>query len=71
MSKTILTTTILLIITTFLSTSCKKESSCYDKKLHEQHKNDVCTADCPSVIGCNDKSYCNECEARREGIRLK
>ncbi len=48
--------------------SCKeKESSCYDSSLVH---NNACTADCPGVIGCDGKTYCNECEAHRQGIRV-
>lgn len=53
------------------TTSCKKDNDCYDGKLYEQHKNDICTMDCPSVIGCDEKTYCNECEANKKGIRVK
>ena len=52
--------------------SCKKgKSTCYDSQLYRQHKNDICTTDCPSVIGCDDKMYCNECDAQRNGISVK
>jgi hypothetical protein len=51
--------------------SCKKDSSCYDEQLYQEHKNDFCTTDCPGVIGCDGKTYCNECEANRHGIRVK
>jgi len=71
MRKTILKTVLLLTITAFLSTSCKKESGCFDEKLYQQHKNDFCTMDCPGVVGCDHKSYCNECIARTKGIRVK
>jgi len=52
--------------------SCKKNSdSCYDEQLYQQHKDDICTADCPGVTGCDGKTYCNECDALRHGIRVK
>lgn len=52
-------------------TSCSKQlpSSCYEKGYHELHKNDVCTQDCPGVIGCDGKSYCNECIMQSHGIK--
>jgi hypothetical protein len=55
----------------FALTSCKKEAAgeCYDKKFHEAHKNDFCTYDCPGVIGCDGKSYCNECIMHTNGIK--
>ena len=63
----------ILTIVAILSSiaSCKKESSCYDEQLYQQHKNDICTTDCPGVTGCDGKTYCNECEANRQGIRVK
>jgi hypothetical protein len=27
--------------------------------------------DCPGVVGCDGKNYCNECIARTQGIRVK
>ena len=57
--------------------SCNKKSStndptnneCYDAAFHEQHKNDICLTDCPGVIGCDGKSYCNECNMHANGIK--
>ncbi len=51
--------------------SCNKnDNSCYDEQLYQQHKNDNCPHDCPGVTGCDGKTYCNECEASRQGIRI-
>jgi len=64
--------TIILIFSVLFVFSCKKkESSCYDEQLYQQSKNKICTADCPGVIGCDGKTYCNECEANKIGIKLK
>lgn len=51
--------------------SCRNQTSCYDESLYQKHKNDICTMDCPGVVGCDGKNYCNECIARTKGIRLK
>ena len=52
--------------------SCNKESNgCYDPKFHAEHKDDICPADCPGVIGCDGNFYCNECEANRQGIKVE
>jgi hypothetical protein len=66
----------LIIVFYFLAlvavlTSCKKEISCYDEALYKQHKDDFCTMDCPGVVGCDGKNYCNECIAKTQGIRVK
>lgn len=50
--------------------SCSKENDCFDKDLYENHKNDVCPNNCPGVTGCDGATYCNECEANKNGIRI-
>lgn len=55
----------------FLLPSCKKEAACFDEELYQKSKNQFCTTDCPGVTGCDGKTYCNECEANRQGIRVK
>ena len=59
---------ILILVTT---TSCTRLSPCYDRELYLSMKGKPCTEDCPGVTGCNGKKYCNECEANRDGIRIK
>ena len=49
----------------------KKTTSCYDEKLKQQYEAALCTADCPGVTGCDGKTYCNECQANSQGIRIK
>jgi hypothetical protein len=49
--------------------SCKKQS-CYDPELEKAFQSIGCTTDCPGVKGCDGKTYCNECEANRQGIRV-
>lgn len=45
-------------------------NSCFDQRLKDQMQGFGCTQDCPGVIGCDGKTYCNECEANRQGIRV-
>lgn len=60
----------LLVLTLgLLLGSCKKD--CYDKALEEQFYTIDCTADCPGVVGCDGKTYCNECIANSHGIRVE
>jgi len=68
--KYLLLTALLAIFSQGIFTSCKKGPGCYDAEVHEKHKNDFCTADCPGVKGCDGKVYCNECEAAKKGIRV-
>lgn len=56
--------------TIFTVSSCSKDDGCYDARMQRQHQNDICTADCPGVTGCDGNFYCNECEATRNGIRV-
>ncbi len=63
-----------LLIISF--TACKKTNTpkntgCVDEALKELSKNIFCTQDCPGIVGCDDKIYCNECEAAKQGIRKK
>lgn len=52
-------------------TSCNKEDSCYDEELFQQYTVIDCTTDCPGVTGCDGKTYCNECMANSQGIRVE
>lgn len=60
---------LLLLIST---SACRKDHpTCYDEKLYQERKGSFCPTDCPGVTGCDGKFYCNECEANRNGIRVK
>lgn len=61
-----------LVVMGVLISACHKgEHACYSRQLEKEYKDKFCTADCPGVVGCDGKSYCNECEANRKGIKLK
>lgn len=63
---------LLVAVISFTSVSCKKNPpSCYSEAVHTKHKDDVCPFACTNVTGCDDKTYCNECEANKVGIKLK
>jgi hypothetical protein len=57
-----------LISLSLLFVGCNKD--CYNPSLEAEFKNKVCTADCPKVIGCDGKEYCNECEANKRGVAV-
>jgi len=72
MKKYIVIVFCLLTILSLIILSCEKgNDSCYDEQLYQQQKNDNCPNNCPGVIGCDGKTYCNECEAMKHGIKLK
>ncbi|MCH2233152.1 MAG: hypothetical protein MK078_02780 [Crocinitomicaceae bacterium] len=48
--------------------SCNKEHLCYDPQLERKAALMLCTADCPGFVACNGETYCNECEAARDGF---
>lgn len=52
--------------------SCKKDTSnCFDPDLKKQYESQNCVQDCPGVEGCDGKTYCNECIANSQGIRVE
>jgi hypothetical protein len=62
---------IFMVCMAFLAiASCKRDTDCFDQQLYDQHKNDICTQDCPGVKGCDGKIYCNECIANSLGISV-
>lgn len=67
--KSILTSLAMVLGLGLCLSSCSKD--CYDKELEEQFYTIDCTADCPGVTGCDGKTYCNECMANSQGIRVE
>lgn len=64
---------IFLIVTfgVIILSACKKEGidhKCYDSSLVHDG---ICPTDCPGFKGCDGVTYCNSCEAAREGIGAK
>jgi hypothetical protein len=66
MKKYILLTIVSLLILSF--SACDK--GCYNPSLEKASQNTVCTTDCPGVVGCDGKTYCNECEANKLGVAV-
>jgi hypothetical protein len=61
---------LLILGLVLVQTSCKKkEKDCFDAELQERSKVIRCSSDCPGIIGCDGKTYCNECVAAQSGIR--
>jgi hypothetical protein len=44
-------------------------SDCYDAQMEAAHSG-ICPQDCPGVCGCDGKTYCNECIANSQGIKV-
>ena len=49
--------------------ACNKD--CFNPSLEEEFSKQNCPMDCPSVIGCDNKEYCNECLANKAGVAVK
>jgi hypothetical protein len=49
--------------------SCNKD--CYNPNLEAEYENKLCPTDCPGVIGCDGKEYCNECMANKMGVAVE
>jgi len=60
----------LLFTLTLALGACRKSGDCPDPDLRAKHENDICTMDCPGVCGCDGRTYCNECMARRAGVKV-
>lgn len=71
MKKSIFVAIIFMFFLSFSISSCQKPTSCYDEKLYQEHKDDLCPMDCPGVIGCDGNTYCNACIANTQGIKVK
>ena len=46
------------------------DNSCFDAALKESMADSVCIATCEGICACNQVTYCNECEAMKEGYRV-
>ena len=55
------------------SAACDERDSpnCFDEELYLQHYQDTCNGTCPGICGCDNETYCNECEANKRGIEMK
>jgi len=46
------------------------DNSCFDAALKESMKDSTCIATCEGICACNNVTYCNECEAMKEGYTV-
>jgi hypothetical protein len=59
---------LIVLFTLFSIGACDK--GCYNPSLEKASEGKVCTTDCPGVVGCDGKTYCNECEANKLGVAV-
>jgi len=57
-----------LVALMFSAPACNKD--CYNPSLEAEFSKKACPTDCPGVVGCDGKTYCNECEANRVGVAV-
>ena len=70
--KYCLISSLFLLLLFFFLISCKKDvKDCFDAELQEKSKAVRCSSECPGIVGCDGKTYCNECVAGQSGIRPK
>ncbi len=60
-----------LLILFFITSCSKNKPSCYSRSLERNATKSPCLSDCPGVIGCDGKFYCNECDANSHGIKIR
>lgn len=47
-----------------------RNDACHDPALQESMKDSVCALTCEGVCACNGVTYCNECEAMKQGYMV-
>ena len=70
MKKFLLAAVVLLSV---VLVNCRKDprnDDCYDAALAASMKDSICIATCEGICACNNVTYCNECEAMKEGYKV-
>ena len=68
MKNTIIATLLSLVFTIIGCEKVAENHPCYNSSIANDRP---CNFDCPGFEGCDGKTYCNECEAAKEGIGPK
>ena len=62
-----------LLIISVVAIQCSQDprnDACHDPVLQESMKDSTCVLPCYGVCACNGVTYCNECEAMKQGYEV-
>lgn len=60
-----------LLIVTVVAVKCKQDprnDACFDADVKAFMADSICVLSCEGVCACNGVTYCNECEAMKQGF---
>lgn len=62
-----------LAVISIIAIKCRQDpqnNSCRDVQLIEMMQDSICPLTCQGVCACNGVTYCNECDAMKEGFSV-
>ena len=63
----------ILLVISVLAIKCSQDprnEACFNQELKDAMKDSVCVNTCEGVCACNGSTYCNECEAMKQGYEV-